>query len=166
MFAQIGATSLNINPGFYTSYGSLRAAPFFTHWSKALSVIWRTLSFSLNFLGSDNGDYPRHLTLLKLPNNHRTGIQVKGDEFQTFLQMLSTFCDRKSAQRQISIWEKLLWVTLYLHLCRLKRTTNRKLHCKDKASLIMVVKTIYPDLKLELCWCKHQSMHQSITINY
>lgn len=50
MFTQIGATSLNINPGFYTSYGSLRAAPFFIQRSKALSVIWRSHSFSLSFL--------------------------------------------------------------------------------------------------------------------
>lgn len=31
-----------MNPGFYTSYGSLRTSPFFIRQTKALSVIWRT----------------------------------------------------------------------------------------------------------------------------
>lgn len=64
MFAQIEATSPNINPGFYTRYGSLQAAPSFIPGTKALSVIWCNQSFPRSILKSDNSDYQDHYIFL------------------------------------------------------------------------------------------------------
>lgn len=64
MFAQIEATSPNINPGFYTRYGSLQAAPYFILGTEALSVIWCNQSFPGSILKSDNSDYQDHYTFL------------------------------------------------------------------------------------------------------